>query len=283
MGNITEEISFKSGDVEGVILIIDKNENRDEMIDFITDKGYHGASGVYYHIKNVNSETPSAYAGKAYHLGRRAFQKSRLIDVDKVILICLKTSPGEKEIVLMDENWRQQMEYLLIHDLRKRAFFGCIELGNTSVESQSLCKVDEKKRIREFFEEAKSRLEEKLPNVFLKFDTGKISKIDGVEEYIIPNRTESLWIKESVGAFVKKGTTAKGYSKDEEKNVFKGINLSHHREKTGLIDLGILVKRETETDFIFKEDHLFSTKTEAAAILIHKNQFRKNSWKLRTN
>ena len=282
MGNITEEISFKSGDVEGVILIIGKNENRDEMIDFITDKGYHGASGVYYHIKNVNSETPYAYAGKAYHLGRRAFQKSRLIDVDKVILICLKTSPEEKEIVLMDENWRQQMEYLLIHDLRKRAFFGCIELGNTSVESQSLCKVDEKKRIREFFEEAKRRLEEKLPNVFLKFDTGKISNIDGVAEYIIPKREkESLWIKESVGAFVKKGTTAKGYSKDEEKNVFKGINLSHHREKMALIELGILKKEDSESNFIFTEDHLFSTKTEAAAILIHKNQFVKKSWKLR--
>jgi len=283
MGNITEEISFKAGDVKGVILIIDKNEDRDEMIDFITEKEYHGASGVYYHIKNVNSETPNVYAGKAYHLGRRAFEKSRLIDVDKVILICLKTSLGEKEIVLMDENWRQQMEYLQIHDLRKRAFFGSIELGNTSVESQSLCKVDEKKRIKKFFEEAKLRLEEKLPKVFSKIEGELISNIIGVKEYIIPNRTESLWIKESVGAFVKKGTTAKGYSKDEEKNVFKGINLSHQREKTALMELGVLVKREAETDFIFEEDHLFSTKTEAAAILINRNQFHRKSWKLRTN
>ena len=175
------------------------------------------------------------------------------------------------------------MEYLLIHDLRKRAFFGSIELGNTSVESQSLCDVYEKKRIRGFFEEAKSRLEEKLPNVFSKIEGELISNIDGVQEYIIPNRKESLWVKESVGAFVKKGTTAKGYSKDEEKNIFKGINLSHHREKMALIDLEILVSREAESDFIFKKDHLFSTKTEAAAILINRNQFDRKSWKLRTN
>ena len=282
MGNTPEEISFKAGSDEGVILIIDKNEKRDKMIDFITDKGYHGASGVYYHIKNVNSETPYAYAGKAYHLGRRAFQKSRLEDVDKVILICLKKPPEEIEIKLMDENWRQQMEYLLIHDLRKRAFFGCIELGNTSVESQSLCDVDEKKRIRVFFEEAKSRLEEKLPKVFSKIEGESISNIVGVNEYIIPNREkESLWIKESVGAFVKEGTTANGYSEDEEKNVFKGINLSHQREKMALIELAILKKEDSQSNFIFTEDHLFSTKTEAAAILIHKNQFVEKSWKLR--
>lgn len=283
MGNTTEEISFKAGNDEGVILIIDNNENRDEMIEFITEKGYHGASGVYYHIKNVDSEIPNVYAGKAYHLGRRAFQKSRLVDVDKVILICLKKPPEEIEIKLMDENWRQQMEYLLIHDLRKRTFFGLIELGNTSVESQSLCDVDEKKRIRGFFEEAKSRLEEKLPKLFSKIGIKDPSNIVGVNEYIIPNRKESLWIKESVGAFVKKGTTAKGYSKDEEKNIFKGINLSHHREKMALIELGILEKEDSESNFIFTEDHLFSTKTEAAAILISYNRFIKNSWKLRTN
>ena len=282
MGTTPEEISFKAGNEEGVILIID-NENRKDMIKIITEKGYHGASGVYYHLKNIDSENPTVYAGKAYHLGRRAFQISRLEDVDKVILICLKKPPEEIEIKLMDENWRQQMEYLLIHDLRKRTFFGLIELGNTSVESQSLCDVDEKKRIRGFFEEAKSRLEEKLPKIFSKIEIGQISNIDGVNEYIIPNRKESLWIKESVGAFVKKGTTAKGYSKDEEKNVFKGINLSHQREKMALIELGILKKEDSESNFIFTEDHLFSTKTEAAAILINYNRFIKKSWKLRTN
>ena len=58
-----------------------------------------------------------------------------------------------------------------------------------------------------------------------------------------------------------------------------GINLSHQREKASLIERGIL--EEVKDGLKFTKPHLFTTKTEAAAILLNKNQFRKSAWKLK--
>ena len=258
----------------GEILMIDNEPvARKEIISSLSEEEFHGSAGVYYHITNREGP-PLVYAGKAYHLGRRAMKKSRIESVSQIVLISL-TGP-RNGFGLMDENWRQQLEHLMIRDLLMRDFNDKIESENKSVESQSLCHAGEKKEIEIFFDTIIKKLGQLCPTVFGGRSAPRLfSSIPDTMELKIPDKEGSLWVKDSsMCAVVSKDVIAEPTQSDSP-----GINLSHQREKASLIERGIL--EEVKDGLKFTKPHLFTTKTEAAAILLNKNQFRKSAWKLK--
>ena len=69
----------------GEILMIENEPvARKEIISALSEEEFHGSAGVYYHITNREGP-PLVYAGKAYHLGRRAMKKSRIESVSQNI------------------------------------------------------------------------------------------------------------------------------------------------------------------------------------------------------
>jgi len=267
-----------SSTTTGEILIIEYQEkSREAIMKDVTGTKFHGSAGVYYHI-TIREGIPLVYAGKAYHLGRRAMKASR---IDSVSLVILVTLTGPKNgFGLMDENWRQQMEHLMIRDLLMRDFIGQIESVNKSVESQSLCHADEKKDINIFFDKIIEELQTLCPNVFTKNPTASLKdSVIGFNKLKIPGNRGDLWTKEnSRCAVVLEGVFAKPYTEEKGIQFFPSINASHQREKESLIERGVLNKDVDR--FVFTRSHLFMTKTEASAILIHNNQFKKNQWML---
>ena len=74
---------------------------RKEIISALSEEEFHGSAGVYYHITNREGP-PLVYAGKAYHLGRRAMKKSRI--ESEIVLISL-TGPRNGFGLIGDSNW----------------------------------------------------------------------------------------------------------------------------------------------------------------------------------
>jgi hypothetical protein len=260
-----------------ILLIENQNNSREDIMKVVSDEGFHGSAGVYYYITKRDG-MPLVYAGKAYHLARRAMKESRIKSVSQVILVTL-TGP-KSDFGLMDENWRQQMEHLMIRDLLMRDFIGQIESENKSVESQSLCHADEKKDINIFFDKIIEELQTLCPNVFTKNPTASLKdSVIGFTKLKIPGNRGNLWTKEnSRCAVVLEGVFAKPYTEEKGIQFFPSINASHQREKESLIERGVLIKDQDR--FVFTRPHLFMTKTEASAILIHNNQFKKDKWML---
>lgn len=277
MAKLVSRHSVKvSSTITGEILLIEnQNDSREQIMKVVSDEGFHGSAGVYYYITKREG-LPLVYAGKAYHLARRAMKESRIKSVSQVILVSL-TGP-KNDFGLMDENWRQQVEHLMIRDLLIRDFLDQIESENKSVESQSLCHADEKKDIDNFFEKIIKKLQTLCPNVFRENPTSALNdSINGFTKLKIPEDAGFLWTKEnSRCAVVLEGVIAKPYKEEDGKRYFPSINASHQREKTSLIERGVLKNHGDE--FVFTKPHLFMTKTEASAILRHKNYFKKDSW-----
>ena len=266
-----------SNSITGEILLIENQLGpREKIMKVVSDEGFHGSAGVYYHITK-RAGTPLVYAGKAYHLARRAMKQSRIESVSKIILISV-TGP-KNDFGLMDENWRQQLEHLMIRDLLIRDFLDQIESKNQSVESQSLCHSEEKKNINIFFDKIILTLQTLCPEVFRENPTTSLNEsVNRFTKLKIPGDAGFLWTKEkSRCAVVLEGVTAKPYKEDDGIQKFASINVSHQREKKSLIDRGVLIKHGDK--FVFTKPHLFMTKTEASAILIHNNQFKKHEWK----
>lgn len=108
--------------------------------------------GVYYYRANKKGKSPLFYAGKGANLYTRAGNKVRISDKDYVVLI-------KRENGTMDENWQTQLEFLMYNDLLERKKRGEVQVQNKASVSESLCSLEEKIKIKEFFDEMITCLE----------------------------------------------------------------------------------------------------------------------------
>lgn len=131
----------------------------------------HGMSGVYYYMRHISSDDteeklhigrPHVYAGQARHLGNRALDPKRISNKDIVILIGFKNDKNSDDLLewnLMDETWRQHLEYLMIKNLYHRSVNQFISVENKKNEHASLTDLDKRHKIEDFFNAMQRALE----------------------------------------------------------------------------------------------------------------------------
>ena len=105
--------------------------------------GIMNRSGVYLHLSATEDGRPSIYAGQARHLETRGAHPARIKDRGLVILAA-RRDPRD-----MDENWRQELEHLLIKGLVKREESDNIVCENKKREPDSYC--EDKEEIHTWF------------------------------------------------------------------------------------------------------------------------------------
>ena len=235
--------------------------------------GIMNRSGVYLHLSTTEDGVrPSIYAGQARHLETRGAHSTRIKDKGLVILAA-RRAPRD-----MDENWRQELEHLLIKDLVDREESHNIVCDNKKMESASYCVEEEKGKIRTWF----------------------YSLLSELEDHGVPGYTKVGYSKHDVKLYSIKSSqrATKNHFKVEKARVAAGrvtvpkeslttvnqdcVPISHQEVKTELIKSGILEPVEPEGEhFRFTEEYTFGSRSEATAVIINGNKgWKAAGWEL---
>jgi hypothetical protein len=160
------KVDFDGGTKQGRLLIIGLHAGElmeGGGLDVIHESQLHGQSGVYFYMRHLTevddppgSHRPHVYAGQAAHLGSRAGNKARLRNKNIVVFVglkpkkCANTNYDLDE--MLDENWRQHLEHLMIRWLCKQSVYQNISVENGRSEHASKSDQSLKKNVRIFFD-----------------------------------------------------------------------------------------------------------------------------------
>ena len=317
------QVDFDGGTKQGRLLIIGLHAGElmeGGGLDVIHESQLHGQSGVYFYMRhltkdddNANLHRPHVYAGQAAHLGSRAGKKARLRNKNIVVFVglrpkeCANTNYDLNE--MLDENWRQHLEHLMIRWLCKQSIYQNISVENGRSEHASKCDQSLKMEIETFFDSMIGALnpfkiwglstnapttfegsETNIPTWYHKrvcnghFNWSVKDKLFGKAEFYEGN---SKGVKNSSGNrvglnqpqifLVKKGSYAvfkKDFSKENSQG---GIDLKILYFKESLINSNsVAIKKIDQLEVLrFQEDVLLSNKTEFKSVVFH-NKDKKN-------
>ncbi len=223
--------------------------------------GIMNRSGVYLHLSATEDGRPSIYAGQARHLETRGAHPTRIKDRDLVILAARGEDPWN-----MDENWRQELEHLLIKGLVEREETHNIVCENKKREPDSYC--EDKEEIHAWFDSLLSELKDQEVPGYTEKKYGEPK----VELYSIKSSQRATknhfkvdgarYIPSTGRVTVPIGSVATG-------NQYC-VPISHQEVKTELIKSGILEPVEPEGEhFRFTEEYTFGSRSEATAVIIN--------------
>jgi hypothetical protein len=219
--------------------------------------GIMNRSGVYLHLSATEDGRPSIYAGQARHLETRGAHPARIKDRDLVILAA-RRDPRD-----MDENWRQELEHLLIKGLVKREESDNIVCENKKREPASYC--EDKEEIHTWFKSLLRGLKDrKVPGFFTKkYGDPK------VELYSIKSSqraTKNHFEVDGARYIPSTGRVTVPIGSLASRNR-SCVPISHQEVKTDLIKSGIL-KLEGK-QFRFTKEYPFGSRSEATAVIIN--------------
>jgi len=160
------QVDFDGGSKKGRLLVVglhDGNLMKNGQLDIIHESRLHGQSGVYFYMRHLEAKQdhgdynrPHVYAGQAAHLGSRAGNMTRLKNKNIVVFIGLQPQKIENSHYdlneMLDENWRQHLEHLMIRWLYEQSICQSVSVENSRSEHASKASRTVGKDVEIFFE-----------------------------------------------------------------------------------------------------------------------------------
>lgn len=160
------QVDFDGGSKKGRLLVVglhDGNLMKNGQLDIIHESGLHGQSGVYFYMRHLEGKQdhgdynrPHVYAGQAAHLGSRAGNKTRLKNKNIVVFIGLQPQKIKNSHYdlneMLDENWRQHLEHLMIRWLYEQSICQSVSVENGRSEHASKASGTVAKDVKNFFD-----------------------------------------------------------------------------------------------------------------------------------
>ena len=311
------QVDFDGGSKKGRLLVVglhDGNLMKNGQLDIIHESGLHGQSGVYFYMRHLEGNhdrgdfsRPHVYAGQAAHLGSRAGNKTRLKNKNIVVFIGLqpqKIKDSHYDLnEMLDENWRQHLEHLMIRWLYEQSICQSVSVENGRSEHASKASRTVGKDVERFFQsiiEALNPLRiwglstnslysskgskvakptwrsEREPAEAYEFTIG--DDLDVCAEYF---KKDSKGIKNSSGRnvglhlpqiyLVKKDSYAVFKKELSNGNPQGGIDLKLLYFKESLLDSKSveIVKQNNQDVLRFQVDVVLSNKTEFKSVIFH--------------
>ena len=159
------QVDFDGGSKKGRLLVVglhDGNLMKNGQLDVIHKSELHGQSGVYFYMRHLEGKQdhgdynrPHVYAGQAAHLGSRAGNKTRLKNKNIVVFIGLQPQKIKNSHYdlneMLDENWRQHLEHLMIRWLYEQSICQSVSVENGRSEHASKASGTVAKDVKRFF------------------------------------------------------------------------------------------------------------------------------------